>query len=115
VSFSKAGQAELMAMMDRLITNVQTAASLFMTSDMRVARLLADEKVAFREAEMAATTAHVARLRAGRLETAATSALHLDLLCDMKLINSHIVSAAAYPLLQRAGELLPSRVTAPGS
>jgi phosphate:Na+ symporter len=28
----------------------------------------------------------------------------------MKLINGHIVAAAAYPVLQRAGELLQSRI-----
>jgi phosphate:Na+ symporter len=51
LAFSKAGQAELTAMMDRLISNLRMVASLFMTDDPRAARLLADEKVAFREAE----------------------------------------------------------------
>jgi len=37
------------------------------------------------------------------------SAIHLDLLRDMKLVNSHIV-AAAYRVLERAGELLQSRI-----
>jgi phosphate:Na+ symporter len=81
-----------------------------MTEDVRAARLLADEKVAFRDTEMQATTAHFGRLRTGHLATAQASALHLDLLRDMKLINSHIVAAAAYPVLERTGELLPSRV-----
>jgi len=110
LAFSREGQSELAAMMDRLIVNLRTAASLFMTEDTRAARLLADEKVAFREAESAATNAHVARLRSGRLDTAETSAMHLDLLRDMKLINSHLVAAAAYPVLERTGELLPSRL-----
>jgi phosphate:Na+ symporter len=114
LAFSKEGQAELTAMMDRLIVNLRTAASLFMTEDPRAARLLAEEKVAFREAESTATNAHFARLRAGRLDTAETSSLHLDLLRDMKLVNSHIVAAAAYPVLERTGELLPSRIAANG-
>jgi phosphate:Na+ symporter len=37
-------------------------------------------------------------------------ALHLDLVRDMKLVNSHIVAAAAYPVLDRVGELLPTRL-----
>jgi phosphate:Na+ symporter len=74
--------------------------------------MLADEKVAFREAESAATAAHFDRLRSGRIDTAQTSALHLDLLRDLKLINSHIVAAAAYPVLERTGALLPSRIAA---
>ena len=52
--FSKEGEAELLAMMDRLVTNLRTAASLFMTDDRRAARLLVDEKVAFRDLEAAA-------------------------------------------------------------
>lgn len=112
LAFSKEGEAELLAMMDRLMANLRTAASLFMTEDPRTARMLADEKVAFREAESTATAAHFDRLRSGRIDTAQTSALHLDLLRDLKLINSHIVAAAAYPVLERTGALLPSRIAA---
>lgn len=110
LTFSKEGQRELLTMMDRLLSNVRTAASLFMTEDLRAARLLADEKVKFRDAETAATAAHFDRLRQGRRESAETSALHLDLLRDMKIINSHLVAAAAYPILEREGALLPSRL-----
>ena len=66
LSFSKSGEQELLTMMDRLIANLQTAASLFMTEDLRVARILAEEKVTFRAAETAATNAHFVRLRSGR-------------------------------------------------
>lgn len=38
------------------------------------------------------------------------NALYLDLLRDLKQINSHIVAAAAYPVLERSGALLASRV-----
>jgi phosphate:Na+ symporter len=110
LSFSKDGEAELRAMMDRLIANLRTAASLFMTEDPRAARLLAEEKPAFRDAESAAMRAHFERLRNGGLDTVETSAIHLDLLRDMKLVNGHIVAAAAYPVLERAGELLHSRI-----
>lgn len=110
LAFSREGEAELRALMDRLIANLRTAASLFMTEDPRVARLLAEEKPAFRDAEAAATRAHFERLRAGGIDTAETSAIHLDLLRDMKLVNGHIVAAAAYPVLERSGELLQSRI-----
>jgi phosphate:Na+ symporter len=108
--FSKEGEAELIAMLDRLIVNLKTAASLLVTDDLRVARLLAEEKVTFRQSETVATHAHFERLREKRMETALTSALHLDLLRDMKLVNAHLVAAAAYPVLERTGELLPSRI-----
>lgn len=111
LTFPKEEQAELIALVDRLAVNLRTAASLFVTTDLRTARLLADEKVAFRDVEAQATTQHFDRLRDGRLEAAQTSALHLDLLRDIKLINSHLVAAAAYPMLERSGELLPSRIS----
>ena len=41
-----------------------------------------------------------AALRAGRSESAETSALHLDLLRDLKRVNAHLVAAAAYPVLE---------------
>jgi phosphate:Na+ symporter len=115
LAFSKEGEAELSAMMDRLIANVRAAASLFMTGDPRAARLLAEEKAAFRDAEAAATRAHFERMRSGRVDTAENSTIHLDLLRDIKLVNSHIVAAAAYPVLERAGELLPSRIMPTGA
>jgi phosphate:Na+ symporter len=108
--FSTNEQAELIGLLDRLSSNLRMAASLFMTEDARIARALADEKVVFRQAETQATMVHMETMRAGPLEVVRASALHLDLLRDMKLVNSHIVAAAAYPVLEREGELLPSRI-----
>ena len=110
LAFSKEGAAELLAMIDRLTANLRAAASLFMTEDERAARLLASEKEAFRSMEAAATAAHFERLRSGRVDTAETSSLHLDALRDLKRINAHLVAAAAYPVLEGKGELLPSRL-----
>jgi len=110
LTFSRSGQAELLSMIDRLIVNVRTAASLFMTGDERAARMLAAEKEAFRAMQSASTDAHYDRLRSKQPETSVTSALHLDALRDLKSVNTHIVAAAAYPILERRDELLPSRL-----
>jgi phosphate:Na+ symporter len=110
LAFSKEGQAELLTMIDRLTANLRAAASLFMTEDERAARLLAAEKEAFRNLEASATAAHFERLRSGRIDTAETSSLHLDALRHLKQINTHLVAAAAYPVLESKGELLPSRL-----
>lgn len=110
LAFSKEGQAELLGMIDRLLANVKASASLFMTEDERAARLLAAEKEIFRRMETAATTSHFERLRAGRIDTAETSSLHLDALRDLKRINTHLVAAAAYPVLESKGGLLASRL-----
>ena len=110
LAFSESGQADLLAMLDRLLANVRTAASLFMAGDERAARLLASEKETFRSLEAAATEAHFGRLRSGRIDTAETSALHLDALRYLKSVNTHFVAGAAYPLLEGKGDLLASRL-----
>lgn len=113
VTFSKAGQAELLAMLDRLIANVRTAASVFMTGDERTARQLAGEQEIFRTLELGATDSHFARFRAGGVESVETSTMHLDVVRDLKSINGYLVAAAAYPILERRGELLASRLRGP--
>jgi phosphate:Na+ symporter len=110
LAFSKEGQAELIGMLERLMTNLRTAVSVFMTEDVRAARLLAGEKEGFRDMEAAATQAHFVRLREGRLETTETSTLHLDVVRDLKRVNAHLVEAAAYPVLKGQGDLLPTRL-----
>jgi phosphate:Na+ symporter len=110
VAFSPEGKAEIVELSDKLIANVRRAANLFMTEDLRAARLLAAEKQAFRAIETNATAAHFDRLRTGRTESAESSALHLDLLRELKAVNSHVVAAAAYPILERTSELLPNRI-----
>ena len=77
-------------------------------------RLTQSDKVTFRRAEHDAVAAHFDVMRADRLKEEMQSAIHLDLLRDMKLINSHIVAAAADPVPDRAGVLLPTRIAAPG-
>jgi phosphate:Na+ symporter len=109
LAFSVEGQGEIRAMLDRLQGNLRTAAAVFMTDDARAARRLLGEKEVFRDLETRATEAHFGRIRAGRIESVETSALHLDLLRDLKRINAHL-AAAAYPVLEKLGELLPSRL-----
>ncbi len=109
LAFSVEGQAEIRAMLERLAGNVHTAAAVFMTDDARAARTLLGEKEVFRDLEARATEAHFARVRAGRVESVETSALHLDILRDLKRINAHI-AAAAYAVLEKRGELLSSRL-----
>jgi phosphate:Na+ symporter len=110
LSFSETGRDELLSMIDRLIANIRTAASLFMSGDERAARLLASEKEVFRNLQSASMDAHFDRLRSRRPDTTETSSLHLDALRDLKIVNNHIVAAAAYPVLENKGELLPSRL-----
>ncbi|HXW24168.1 MAG TPA: Na/Pi cotransporter family protein [Xanthobacteraceae bacterium] len=110
--FSKEGAAELVAFHQRVVENLKLAFGVFMSGDVKVARKLIEEKAELRSAELAAAESHLARLRAGRPESIDTTSLHLDVLRDLKRIHSHICSAA-YPVLEAAGELEPSRLRRP--
>ncbi|SBV99503.1 putative Na+/phosphate transporter [uncultured Alphaproteobacteria bacterium] len=109
LKFSQEGAADLIAILQRLKKTQELAAAVFVSGDARAARSLMREKAIVRGLEARATEAHFARLRAGRAESVETSALHLDILRDLRRINAHLV-AAAYPVLDRSGELLPSRI-----
>ena len=109
-TFSEAGRTEIHQMIDRLITNTKTSASLFLTGDERAARLLASEKQEFRAMQSASIDGHFERLRSRNADTAETNAMHLDTLRDLKTVNSHIVAASTYPVLENRDGLPPSRV-----
>jgi phosphate:Na+ symporter len=110
LGFAAKDQAELTAALNRLTTNLQAAASVFMSDDVKAARMLAAEKETFRDLEAAATQAHFTRLRTGGTQLSEASALQLDVLRDIKQVNTHLVAAAAYRVLQSHGELLASRL-----
>jgi phosphate:Na+ symporter len=110
LTFTPEARADIDDALHRLDRNLRAAAAVFMTADPRAARSLAAEKVAFRDMEAQATEAHFMHLRDARAEAMEPSALHLDLLRDLKRINAHFVAAAANPVLQEAGELRPSRL-----
>ncbi|WP_207459074.1 Na/Pi cotransporter family protein [Azospirillum sp. SYSU D00513] len=107
--FSEEGAAEIVAMLERLGETQRLAAAVFLSGDLRSARALMREKEVIRDLETRATEAHFARLRAGRTESLETSALHLDILRDLRRINAHL-AAVAHPVLDRSGELAPSRL-----
>lgn len=107
--FSDEGFAEIARMHERLSDNLALALNVFMSGDVRMARQLLAEKIRFRELERNASESHIDRLASGRPETLATSSLHLDVIRDLKRINSHLTSVA-YPILDAAGELSQTRL-----
>ncbi|MGH6682283.1 MAG: Na/Pi cotransporter family protein, partial [Bradyrhizobium sp.] len=109
LAFSKQGAAELEAFHQEVVGNLKLAFSVFMSGDVKIARQLIAEKAALRTAELAAAESHLERLRERRPESIESSSLHLDVLRDLKRVHSHICSAA-YPVLERAGALRPSRL-----
>lgn len=104
--FSEAGMAEICELHDRLLDNLRLGMSVFLSGNVRDAQKLLEEKARFRDLEHAYTTSHLARLSDNTMQSIETSSLHIDLISDLKRINSHICSIA-YPILASAGALAP--------
>ena len=109
--FSEAGMAEITELHTRLIDNLRLGMSVFLNGNVRDAQRLLEEKVRFRDMEREYAATHLDRLSDKSPQSIDTSALHLDLISDLKRINSHICSIA-YPILDSAGVLAPSRLRA---
>lgn len=109
LKFSPEGSQELDQLHERLTHNLELAMNVFMSSDIKLARQLFEEKQLFREMERSAAENHLSRLRSGRIESIQTSSLHLDILRDLKRINSHL-AIIGQPILEAAGELSPTRL-----
>ncbi|WP_158554811.1 Na/Pi cotransporter family protein [Methylovirgula sp. 4M-Z18] len=109
LSFSAEGIADIRRVHAHVVSNLRLALNIFTTGNITLARRLIAEKVALRDIERVAADKHFARLREGRIETVQTSSIHLDVLRDLKRINSHITSVA-YQILDAAGELQGSRL-----
>lgn len=109
IMFSTEGAREIDDFHERIIGNLDLAMSVFMSGDINLARKLIQEKSEVRQEEKRFTDNHFARISAGRPDSIASSSLHLDVLRDLKRINSHLTSVA-YPILERAGELADSRL-----
>jgi phosphate:Na+ symporter len=99
VQFSDDGAAEIDEFHRRILENLRLAFGVFMSGDAAGARKLVAEKSQLRSVELTAAERHLERLREGRPETLETTSLHLDVLRDLKRINSHICSVA-YPALE---------------
>lgn len=109
LSFSEQGWKELTDMHARVVEQMTLSMSVFVSGDVETARQLLFDKERFRDLERQGSERHLGRLRSGRIESIETSALHLDILRDLKRINSHLTSVA-YPILDQHGELRPSRL-----
>jgi phosphate:Na+ symporter len=109
LAFSPEGWAEIRALHARVVDQMRLAMTVFVTRDLKMARDLVLEKDNIRLAERDATESHLRRLREGTVASIETSALHLDILRDLKRINAHITSVA-YPILEASGELRESRL-----
>ena len=111
-NFSDAGMAEIVELHARLVDNLRLGMSVFLNGNVRDAQKLLEEKARFRDLERAYNDTHLVRLSDNTQQSIETSSLHIDLIHDLKRINSHICSIA-YPILESAGALAPSRLREP--
>ena len=108
-SFSEAGLAEISHLHERLMANLRLGMSVFLDGHVRDAKKLLEEKARFRDLEREYAASHIARLQDNTAQSIETSSLHLDLISDLKRINSHLCSIA-YPILDSAGVLSQTRI-----
>ncbi|MBR1146164.1 Na/Pi cotransporter family protein [Bradyrhizobium sp. AUGA SZCCT0431] len=108
-AFSKEGSEEMESLFARTRENLRIAQSILISQNIELARRLVSEKVHIRRFEQSSAENHLQRLRDRRIESLQTSTIHLDIMRDLKRINSHIISVA-YPALELAGELRESRL-----
>jgi len=109
LQFSAAGNAEIEDLHSRLVAHLQLGLSVFLNGDLRCAQQLLAGKDQFRALELKYADSHLARLSDNTPQSIETSSLHLDLISDMKRINS-LFCSIAYPILDEAGVLAPSRL-----
>ena len=109
LSFSDAGMREIAALHEKLVANLRLGMSVFLNGDVKSAQQLLVEKERFRDLEREYHDTHLDRLSGQTLQSIETSSLHLDIISDMRRINSFFCSTA-YPVLEKAGKLRKSRL-----
>lgn len=109
MSFSESGLEELGQLHALLSANLSLGLSVFLSGDPHSARRLLRQKRDFRQRERELAHAHVHRLHQQVLESIETSAAHLELIADMKRLNSLFCSPAYAALEGKAAtrERLP--------
>jgi phosphate:Na+ symporter len=99
MSFSDIGLEELADLQIQLQSNLRLGLSVFLSGDPESARQLLREKRRFRAQERRLAHAHVNRLQHKVVQSIETSSLHLELIADMKRLNS-LFCSSAYAVLE---------------
>ncbi|WP_109513338.1 Na/Pi cotransporter family protein [Pseudomonas ovata] len=98
-SFSEVGLEELSDLHTQLQSNLRLGLSVFLSGDPQSARQLLREKRRFRALERRLAHAHVNRLQRKVVQSLETSSLHLEIMADMKRLNS-LFCSSAYAVLE---------------
>jgi phosphate:Na+ symporter len=87
-----------------VLESFQLSLSVFTSGDTAMARNLLARKYKFTKREKRAVLNHLQKIREDADYDSELSAMQLDVLRDLKRINSHL-AAVAYPILEKAGQL----------
>lgn len=98
-AFSDKGLEELTALHAQLMANLRLGLNVFLSADRASASQLLREKRRFRAQERRLAHAHVGRLHRQVVQSLETSSLHLELIADMKRLNS-LFCSSAYVVLE---------------
>ncbi|HEY8191797.1 MAG TPA: Na/Pi cotransporter family protein [Alphaproteobacteria bacterium] len=108
-SFSTEGFREIEAIHNQVLGSIRLAQDVFVTGNIDLARRMLQEKEDIRKKEIETSISHIDRLREGVPETIATTSLHLDIIRDLRRINSYMCTVA-YSLLEEKGQLNSTRL-----
>ncbi|MFZ5875929.1 MAG: Na/Pi cotransporter family protein [Nitrospirota bacterium] len=101
--FSDSGVREMIELHALVEKNFERVIAAFASQDAEVAKQVIEEKARISYKERQLKQAHIHRLHAGLPESIETSAIHLDVLTNLKRINSHVTNIA-YPLVDQPQE-----------
>jgi phosphate:Na+ symporter len=110
LTLSADGLGQLDEMHAQLCEHLKLAVTVFMQGDLDMARRLVRGKEHFGEMERRAQRDHLRSVQKMEQESMETASIILDVVRDLKRIDTHI-AAIAYPLLEENGNLKPSRLT----
>ena len=103
LEFSKEGTEEIRHFHARVMENLELSIATFTGGDVELARKLLRHKVKIAQMAQDLTEAHIERLHRGLRESIETSSIHLDLLSNLKRINSQLCNIA-HPIIARADQ-----------
>ncbi len=92
--FSEEGQEEIRALHAQVSENLDLALAAFASQNFEIAQQVLRRKVVVNQMERELRQAHIERLHQGLRESMDTSAIHMDVLNDLKRINSHAANIA---------------------
>jgi phosphate:Na+ symporter len=99
VRFSEPGAGEIEMLHKQVLRNLELAISAFASGDPALAQQVLERKPEISQTERRFRQAHIQRLHEGYRESVDISEIHLDILTNLKRINSHI-TAVAYPIIE---------------